>query len=167
MTVSIENDGKLTPAIIDDLKRKGFNQSQIGQMYGVTRQHVSWVKRTYGGQLTPREQIMREWPFKVPVAMGNTSPFKRLRDHGEYIATNGVGMSADKVQRLRSFYRKLRDEHLVLEFDPCIPPIPGVSSRGGWAYRPRIKEDGDLLIRVNEHTTLTDAGRRIWRLPSD
>lgn len=53
MTI-IEDDGQLTPAIIDDLKRKGFNQSRTAEMYGVTRQHVSWVKRTYGGQLTPR-----------------------------------------------------------------------------------------------------------------
>jgi hypothetical protein len=99
------------------------------------------------------------------VEQGNTSPFKRLRDHGEWVATGGVGMSDDKLTRLRAFYRKLRDDNLVVEYDPTIPPIPGVSNKGGWAYRQRTPTDEDLLIRVNEYTNLTEEGRGIWRLP--
>jgi hypothetical protein len=53
----------------------------------------------------------------------------------------------------------------VLEFDPNIPPIPGVSNKGGWAFRERKPEDGDLLIRVNEFTNLTEEGKLIWRIP--
>ena len=161
-------DGKerLTLAIVEALKNKGLSQSEIARQYGVTRQYVSWIKHTYGGRLTPRESVLQHFPFKVPVEMGNTSPFKRLRDHGEYVATGGVGMSEDKLQRLRSFYRKLRENNLVVEFDPNIPPIPGISYRGGWAYRGRLPEDGDLLIRINEFTNITDKGRNIWRLPA-
>jgi len=161
----MSSDNKLTLAIIEALKGKGLNQTEIAEMYGVTRQYVSWIKHTYGGRLTPREQVMEEWPFQVPVRMGNTSPFKRLRDHGEYVATGGYGMSHDKLSRLRGWYRKLRDENLVLEFDPNIPPIEGVSYAGGWAYRKRRQSDGDLLIRVNEHTHITEKGRMIWRFP--
>jgi hypothetical protein len=51
---------KLTPAIIADLKAKGHTQSDIARMHGVTRQHVSWVKLTYGGYQSPREAIVRE-----------------------------------------------------------------------------------------------------------
>jgi transcriptional regulator with XRE-family HTH domain len=156
---------KLSLAVVEDLKNKGFNQSEIAEMYGVTRQYVSWIKHTYGGRLTPRELVNQHFPFEVPMEMGQTSPFKRLRDHGEYVATGGVGMSEGKLQRLRSFYRKLRDEKLVLEFDPSIPPIPGISNKGGWAYRQRTPTDEDLLIRVNEYTDLTEEGRGIWRLP--
>lgn len=159
------NDNKLTLAVVESFKNKGYSQSEIAEMYGVTRQYVSWIKHTYGGRLTPREQVNQHFPFQVPTEMGNTSPFKRLRDHGEYVATGGVGMSEDKLKRLRSFYNKLRDENLVLEFDPDIPPIPGVSNKGGWAYRKRRKSDGDLLVRKNEHTTITEEGKRIWRLP--
>ncbi|BCP02492.1 helix-turn-helix domain-containing protein [Mycobacterium intracellulare] len=161
----MDSNNKLTLAIIEALKSKGLNQSEIAERFGVTRQYVSWIKHTYGGRLTPREQIMQEWPFQVPVRMGNTGPFKRLRDHGEFVATNGIGMSHDKLSRLRGWYRKLRDENLVVEFDPSIPPIEGVSPVGGWAYRKRRKSDGDLLIRVNKHTRLTEKGRMIWRLP--
>ena len=53
-----------------------------------------------------------------------------------------------------------------MEFDPSIPPIPGVSNKGGWAYRERLPEDADLLIRLNEFTSITDRGRNIWRLPA-
>jgi hypothetical protein len=77
-------------------------------------------------------------------------------------------MSEDKLTRLRAFVKMLRDENLVVEFDPDLPPEDGVSgTAGGWAYRKRRKRDGDLLVRVNEHTHLTDEGRTIWRLPPD
>lgn len=161
-------DGKerLTLAIVEALRNKGLSQSDIARQYGVTRQYVSWIKHKYGGRLTPRELALQHFPFKVPVKMGNTAPFKRLRDHGEYIATGGVGMDYDKLQRLRGFYKKLRNNNLVVEFDPNIPPIRGVSSQGGWAYRERSPEDGDLLIRVNQFTDITDKGRNIWRFPA-
>jgi transcriptional regulator with XRE-family HTH domain len=161
-------DGKerLTLAIVEALKNSGLSQSDVARQYGVTRQYVSWIKHTYGGRLTPREAILKEFPFQVPEAQGQTSPYRRLRDHGEYVATGGVGMTEDQLKRLRSFYRKLREENVVLEFDPNIPPISGVSNKGGWAYRERLPEDGDLLIRVNEFTNITDKGRDIWRFPA-
>jgi hypothetical protein len=73
------------------------------------------------------------------------------------------GMSYRKLEDLRRFYLRMSDR--VIEFDPDLPPSEGVSV-GGFAYRPRLPEDGDLLIRVNDHTTLTDAGREMWRMPA-
>lgn len=157
---------KLSLSVVEDLKGKGYSQSEIAEMFGVTRQYVSWIKHTYGGTLTPREVVLRSFPFEVSAIQSQTSPYRRLRDHGEYVATGGKGMSRDKIQRLRSFYKKLREENLVLEFDPSIPPIKGVSNKGGWAFRDRLPEDGDLLVRDNEHANLTDEGKEIWRLPT-
>lgn len=156
---------ELSLAVIEDLKGKGFTQTEIAQIYDVTRQAVSWHKTYYGGRLMPREAVAKEFPFKVPATLSECSPFKRLRDHGEYVATRGIGMKKYKLDRLRAFYRKLRDEGLVLEYDPNIPPTPGVSAKGGWAFRERQPEDGNLLVRVNEFTTITEEGRRIWLLP--
>lgn len=155
----------LSLAVIEDLKNKGFNQSAIAKLFGVTRQAVSWHKQTYGGTLTPREIVNLQFPWAVSAEQGNTSPYKRMRDHGEYMATGGKGMSPDKLRRLRSFYHKLREGNLVLEFDPNIPPTPGISNKGGWAYRERTPADGELLIRVNEYTNLSDEGKLIWRFP--
>ena len=154
---------RLTLAAIESLKSRGYNQSDIARMFGVSRQAVSWHKQHYGGRLTPREMVNQHFPWYVPVDMGQCSAFRRMRDHGEYVATGGVGMSEDKLSRLRSFYEKLR--HQVVEFDPSIPPEDGVSVAGGFAFRKRRKSDGDLLIRVNEHTYLSEQGRMIWRFP--
>ncbi len=152
-------------SVIEDLRRKGYNQSEIADMHGVTRQAVSWQKIVYGGALTPRQVVNQAWPWKTNNLHGKSKVYQRMRDHGEYMATGGKGMNDDKLSRLRSWYQKLRDENVVVEFDPEIPPIPGVSPHGGFRYVKRRKSDGDLLLRKNEHTTLTEEGRRIWRFP--
>ncbi|MBT0565542.1 XRE family transcriptional regulator [Williamsia sp. CHRR-6] len=150
---------------VESLKEQGWSQSDIARHYGVTRQYISWIKRHYGGKLSPREMVNQHFPFVVSTEQGQCTQFKRLRDHGEYVATDGIGMSENKLSRLRSFYQMLRDKHLVIEFDPNIPPAKGFGKHGGWAYRPRVESDADLLIRVNEYTNLTEAGRMIWRFP--
>lgn len=156
---------RLTVGLIDELKRKGLNQSQIADVFDVTKQAVSYHKTKYNGYRTPREIALAEFPWNVPEAMAQNSPYKRLRDHGEYMATGGKGMSQDKLKRLESWYRKLRDEDVVLEFNPVYPPVTGVANKGGFLYRRRRESDGNLLIRVNEHTELSESGRLIWAWP--
>lgn len=156
---------ELDLAIIEDLKAKGYSQSEIADMFGVTRQAVSWHKRTYSGSLSPRERVLQNFPWHVSSVQGQCSAYRRLRDHGEYVATGGVGMSQDKLKRLRAFYRQVRKDNVVLEYDPDLPPQPGFAIKGGFMFRLRHEQDGDLLIRVNQHTNLTDEGQLIWRLP--
>lgn len=155
----------VTLSVIEDLRRKGYNQSEIAEMHGVSRQAVSWHKVVYGGKLTPRQTVNQAWPWKTTVLHGKSTAFQRLRDHGEYMATGGVGMSENKLERLRKWLTFLRENNVVLEFDPELPPEPGLSPHGGFAYRKRRKTDGDLLIRVNEYTDLSDQGAMIWRFP--
>lgn len=152
--------------VIEDLRRRGFNQSEIADMHGVSRQAVSWHKVTYGGRLTTRQIVNKAWPWKTTKLHGKSKAYQRLRDHGEFIVTGGHGMSDDKIKRLESWWRKLRDENIVVEFDPSFPPERGVSPYGGFAYRKRIPEDGDLIIRVNEFTNLSEKGAKIWRFPA-
>lgn len=153
-------------SVIEDLRRKGYNQSQIADMHGVTRQAVSWQKKEYGGVLTPRQIANESWPWETTNEHGKSAAYQRLRDHGEWMATGGKGMSHQKVRRLKAWWRKLRDEDVVLEFDPSIPPGPG-NKYGGFRYVPRILDDEDLLIRVNEYTDLTDEGELYWCWPPD
>lgn len=150
---------------IEELRRKGYTQTEIAEMHGVSRQAVSWHKHTYGGYLTPRQIVDKSWPWRTKNLHSKCKPFQRMRDHGEYMATGGRGMNEDKLSRLHYWYEKLRDENIVLEFDPDIPPIEGVSPNGGFRYVTRKASDGDLLIRVNKHTALTEEGSRIWRFP--
>lgn len=152
---------------IEDLRRKGYSQVQIADMFGVSRQAITWQKRTYGGFLTPRQQVNEHWPWKTTNEHNKAKPYQHLRNHGEYIATGGEGMSVDKKARLIGWWAKLRDENVVVEFDPEFPPIPGTSPAGGFKYVPRLETDGDLIIRVNEHTHLTDEGKLLWSWPPE
>lgn len=154
-------------SVIEELRRKGYNQTEIAEMHGVSRQAVSWHKKTYGGALTLRQIVDEAWPWVTNNDHSRAKPYQRLRDHGEFMATGGKKMSEDKISRLRSWWRYLRDNNVVLEFDPDIPPEAGISPNGGFAYRERGKADGDLLIRVNEHTFLTKQGKTIWCWPSE
>ncbi|AGK86105.1 repressor [Mycobacterium phage Chy5] len=136
----------LIPSVIEDLRRKGYNQSEIAEMHGVTRQAVSWQTTKF---------------------QGKSKAYQRLRDHGEYMRVGSFKtMSEDKRKRLLSWWKMLRDNDLVVEFDPNIEPYPGMAG-GGFRYVPRTIEDDDLLIRVNEHTNLTDEGEMIWCWPPD
>lgn len=154
---------QLTLAVIEGLKRQGLNQSEIARMFGVTHQAVSFHVRKYGGSLSPRAKAMEAWPWMVPSRLGQQSVCRRLRDHCEYVATGGAGMGFEKLSRLKGFYLRCADA--VVEFDPAIPPSSD-ASLGGFAYRPRLESDGDLLIRVNEHTHLSDEGRDVWVMPA-
>ncbi len=157
---------ELTVSTIDCLKARGMNQSDIARLFGVSRQAVSWHKHTYNGILTPREQMLGRFPWKVADHHTRASVYRRLRDHTEYVATGGKGMSGDKLSRLRGLYNTLWENNVVVEFDPAIPPQPGFAKFGGWALRPRTAADGDLMIRVNGYTHLDDTNRRVWTMPS-
>ncbi|ANA87018.1 immunity repressor [Gordonia phage Strosahl] len=158
---------ELSKEVIESLKSQGHNQTEIAEMFNVTRQAVSWHIRTYGGRMSTRQVVNEAWPWETEFKHTKAVPYRRLRDHGEYMRTGGKGMSEDKLNRLKKWWKKLRDEDIVVEFDPEIPPTPGVAKTGGFAYRPRVIGDDDLLIRVNEHTNLTDEGEMIWCWPPD
>lgn len=156
----------LTPQVINDLRKKGYNQTQIAEMYGISRSGVSYIKNSAGTPYrTPREAAMDSFPWKdMASKFKAATPYHRATDHLEYVATGGKGMAPYKLQRLRSWYQMMQELGVVLEFDPSNPPRPNLKS-GGWDYKPRESEDGDLLIRVNRYTTLSDEGYEIWRIP--
>lgn len=164
------SDG-LSPAVIQSLLNVGVTQSGIADMFDVSRQAVHDMCKRYSLKRQTRQELLQDvWPWEVSAEMGNQAPFKVLRDHGEWVLTRGrgvrgKGLTEDRKQRLRSFYQRLRDGKLVLEFDPSIPPEPGVQNKGGFRYTKRRRSDGDLLIRVNQYTNITEQGKKIWTFP--
>ena len=164
----------LTPDDIEYWKRKvnpatgkRYTQSDIAEMYGVTRSYVSWIKKNKARSYskTPREEAMEHFPWDVGARFHNASPNKRVRDHLEFMAV-GQKLSEKKKYRLIGFYRRLEMYNEVVEFDPDIPPNEDVKT-GGFAYRKRTPSDGDLIIRVNRHTKLTELGKRLLRFPPE
>lgn len=158
----------IAPADVAAMKRRGMKPSAIAKELGVSRQWIYKILETLNDEslLTPREYVLRKhFPWKISEQFSHAAPVLLIRDHGEYMATGGKGMPERKLKALRGFYRRLRESNTVVVFDPSIPPIIDVSAPGGFDYVPRTEEDGDLLIRVNEYTNLTDEGKRIWRFP--
>lgn len=61
---------------IEELRRKGFNQTEIANLHGVSRQAVSWHKTTYGGtEVDPpdRQPGMAVGDHLVPQQIGGLS----------------------------------------------------------------------------------------------
>ena len=48
---------------IEELRRQGFNQTEIADMHGVSRQAVSWHKTVYGGAKSTRQIVNTAWPW--------------------------------------------------------------------------------------------------------
>ena len=155
----------LTPGLIAELKRQGLNLSDIARLKGVSRQRVSFLsKQSNVFPKTARETMKEHYPWDTSGGFFHHYVDLRMRDHGEWIWTDGKALSEDRRKKLRYFYNSLANNDQVIEFDPHLPPS-GQSSIGGFAYRPRVATDGHLMIRVNEYTTLTDVGESLWRMP--
>lgn len=161
------NKSGLTPSIINALKAKNWSQARIARAYNVTPQYVSWIKSHYGGIIeSPSETAKTLWPWKVESRFHWSSVNARLRDHLKFAAGKSEDISEERWVLLQNFYKRLREGDLVVEYDPNIPPSEGIST-GGWAFRPRLESDDDLIIRVNEYTNLSDEGEFVWVLPPE
>lgn len=163
----------LTPAIIEALKRrinpstgKRYTQSDIAEMYGITRQRVSQIKlEVTNFSRTDRERARDIYPFLVPKEpFQHAAPDKWLRNHAEYMVSGGKGMSEEKLRRLRWFYNKLRRDNVVVIFGLDVPPSEE-NKHGGYAYVPRTEGDGDFLVRFNEDCPLNEEEKLLWRFP--
>lgn len=156
----------LTPSMIDALKNRGYNQTQIGEMFGISFQRVSQIKyQTDRYTKSDRELAMEMFPFTVPKEpFQRASQDKRLRDHAEYAITGGTGMAQWKLNRLRRFYEKLRDDNTIVVFSTEIPPSD-YNKHGGYAYANRTECDDDYLVRFNGDVDLTEEQKMMWRFP--
>lgn len=149
-------------------RRKGWSHQRIAEEYGVSKQRVSQVSKMEAAQpFRPHRSVLREtyWPFgAIPYHFTHANQHKRLSDHLSYVTPDSE-LSKPALDRLRGFYKRLIDNDEVVEYDPDIPPSED-NVYGGWAYRPRIPADGDLIIRENQYTRpLYPADRVIWRIP--
>lgn len=172
----------LTPTRIAELLRtvnettgRFFNQSEIAALYGVSPQNVSQQLHRYGlREKSPRQQVRDMFPYGVVGTYYSQSTlYKLLMDHGEYITVGRKRLSAERLRRLRRFYQRLKDTDTVVTFDPAIEPGRELTEGrkdtvGGFAYVPREAADGDLLVRVNEFATLTsNKAEAVWSFPPE
>ncbi len=171
-----ESTPRLTPQLFVQLTNQGYSQVQIAHICDVSKARVNQVKllaleQVPGFKDTPRNELKSNFPWKIPEEMQRAYPHRLLRDHGEFMVTGGKGMTDNALMRLRGWYRKLKNENVVLEFNPEFPPVSGIRS-GGWRYVERDEKiDGDpvsgSVIRVNDLASLTEDSRSIWTFPPE
>ncbi len=73
-----------------------------------------------------------------------------LREHGDFVATGGRDWHEDRRRGLRAFYAMLRQENLVITYDPV----------QGWGHDERQPTDDNLIVRIENPS---NEQRRIWR----
>lgn len=156
---------ELTPAAVQHWTNLGYSQAAMARRYNVTRAYPGWIIDFYGLEKSKRSRALTYFPFKVSAKQGESTQCKRLRDHLDFMVNDGEDWSYDRRKRQRYWYNKLKDENLVVEHDPDIPPEPGVCKSGGWAYRNRLDSDEDFLIRFNEYVDLPEFEKENWRFP--
>lgn len=156
----VDNE-RMTPQRIDELRRMGLTQNQVALFYGVSRQAVSKMKHRYGNFTeTPRERIIRNYPFSHDGSYNSSVLFRRLKEHGLYIAGGPRALSTGQRLSLRRFYNRLRSGSLIVEF----------RLDGGYSLVPRTKDDDPMsLVRKNEHTIITEEAERFnfWKFPPE
>jgi hypothetical protein len=112
---------------------------------------------------SPLDIVRIHFPWNVAPDVVDADPYLSMRAYGDWVATGGNGLPEATLNRARELVQLLRKNNAVLEYDPTLPAVAGLSDRGGFALRDRTPADDDLLVRANEHTTLTVEGRMIWR----
>lgn len=115
---------------------------------------------------TPSETARDMFPWKgVGKPFNESAVWKLLKSHSIWQARRREeDLTPVRLRKLVSFYRKIVQEGLIVEFDPTIPPGEGVHR--GFAFRTRVETDGYLLIRANALTDLSDLPMRThWSIP--
>lgn len=111
----------------------------------------------------PLDIVREHFPWNLTDELEQSEACRSLRAYGDWVATGGRRLPETTILRARELVQMLRQRDAVIEYDPSLPPVAGLSKWGGFALRARTGTDKDLLVRANAHTTLTVEGRMIWR----
>lgn len=149
---------KLTPESYKALRAAGKNKADIAKYFRVSRQAVSsFCKRYAIDDRSPRQKAMDEYVFAGNPEW-NAHPNRMLRAHLAFMATGALPRG--EMRLLKGFYLHLRTGNLVVEYDP---------TDGGWIYRKRERNDGEMLFRVNKYVgrLLTEEDMILYAFPPE
>ena len=152
------NDEMTPQRIRELLQQDGMTQADVARYFGRTRSAVNHALARAGMDVrTPRQKAQEAFPWTISRKRSGRYLEKRLRDHLDFYATGGGGMTDDRLHKLLLFYRQLLDQNCVVEYRP-----------EGFDRVPREERDGELIIRLNEFCKeLTDVQRSAWRFPQE
>jgi hypothetical protein len=85
--------------------------------------------------MTPLETVGQLFTWNVAPRFADHPLNRIMREHGDYVATGGRGMSGEVLFRLETFYHKLHSENLVIEYDAGIRiPLPRAARFRPWSH---------------------------------
>lgn len=155
---------QITRELVAKFARQGLSDAEIGHMLGITRAGVKW-HRDQMGLTNTVTRVKGRLPWEVTGDAVNAAPYRAILNHLEFQETRGVNMRGEKLRKLKGFYEKLDAFSVVVRYDPSIPPRPG-QKYGHSEYVPRTLDDDNLIIRLDERTTISADDRHLWQLPA-
>lgn len=102
----------------------------------------------------PLEIVRASFPFDVQPEHQADAFHYALHEHGDYVATGGRTWPEDRRRGLRAFHAMLRQENLVITYDP----------HKGWGHEQRLPHDDDRIVRIEAPTR---EQKLIWRFLPD
>lgn len=143
----------------------GWTYERIGALLDITKQGVKWRVNKY--YTTVRQTVNRYMEAFDGLGGDHSAAYMcRLVRWHLSVRVEPDYLNQGQLDRLWTLYRRLRDEDLVVEYDPSIPYHEG-DKYGGWRYTEREESDGDLLVRENDDTTIKPEDRWIWTFPEN
>lgn len=157
----------ISTEVVAALLNQGFTQSEIADLLHTTRQVINYHAKKIGWK-DPSKQVTELLPWQdLTPNERKATPYVMLHNHVEYMIFGTKTMSDNSISRLRSWYKtRIQEYDVVVEYDPNIPPSPN-QKFGGWRYVPRTAEDGDLIIRRNKYTKLSETQEALFKLPTE
>lgn len=144
---SQEPEAMPAPRVLPDggtllqLRRQGRTLDEIAAEYGVTKGAVYLQLREIPGAVKPRPSYKQLIPWRVSAEHAHAYPAAMLRLLGRVEAGQADRIPANKRRMLESWCRTMKEQDLVVDYGPDIPPNPASPKNGGWCYRRRQPSD--------------------------
>lgn len=118
------------------------------------RRWLADLKSSQANWPTPLEAVRQAFPFDIRPEHQADILHYAVREHGDFVATGGRDWPQDRRHNIRALYAMLRQDNSVITY----------SDAQGWAGEPRRRDDGDLIIRIENPT---EEQSMIWRFLPD
>lgn len=143
-----------TSDVLLSLRNQGWTYEDIANEYGVTKGAVYLALRQARATTTrPSHRHLIPWVVRSDHAHAKPVTMLRLLGRRE----RGDELPLPKARMLDKWLRGMRDNELVVCYDPEMPPNPASPTVGGFYYSRRRKSDGDSLVRAVNDADAADA----------
>lgn len=158
----------LTADVARELLESGMTQSEVGKVYGVSRQYVHILAKRAGYEPSKRLNLegLMPWDEDFSLHWAN-HVFRGLRAHLKTILLPHEEETIADTRARESLFRKLVRYNQVVDFDPAYKPIKGLSSTGGFKFVPRTTEDKNYIVKIKDGMEETPKFKKLWTMPKE